>query len=322
MPARNVGRVTVEWAEVGEALGSAIVAVEQAPWGSKNRTHILTLADGRRVVWQQYADRNGALARATALAMFSQPGVHLPVEVPTLLAADFDADRPWAVLRELPGEVVYVTAGHDLSAPMFPRIAVEMGNTLAAIQRLDTDGFSLPDLWARPTQLGLAAEAWLNPLASHLGERERREVQRVIADIPALFDARPVVVSHGDFGPQNVLIHAGRVSGLLDYEDARLADPLLDVVWWAWIVRAHTPEAFPRSWPGFLSAARIDATEPGFRARATALIICRLLETAEYFRLNQPEKFLSWADRIGTTLAWPADALLLPGQPADRRRER
>lgn len=237
------------------------------------------------------------------------PSVRLGVAVPTLMAADLEAPEPWAVFEELPGEVGYVAAGDDLSGSVFPQVAVDMGRVLRALQHLDPGAFALPRLWATPSELSSAAEAWLEPLAPHLGQRSWGQVRELIAAIPALFTGRPVVVAHGDYGPQNVLITEGRVTGLLDFEDVRLADPLLDVAWWAWLVRAHTPAAFNRSWSGFLGAIGIDPDQPDLHRRAMVLIICRLLETAEHFRSARPEKHASWAGRVEATLGWPSDAL-------------
>jgi aminoglycoside phosphotransferase (APT) family kinase protein len=298
------------WADVSEALGTGIETATRAPWGSKNRTHIVTLADGRRAVWQQYADRDRAIARCEAMWLFGRSGVRLPVEVPVLLAEGLNEQEPWAVFSHLSGEVGYVAAGDDLSGPIFPRVAADMGSTVRAIQLLDPSEFPLPDLWAHPEALAASAEHWLAALAPHLADDDRKAVRNLLASLPALLEGRPMVVAHGDFGPQNVLMRAGRMTGLLDFEDARLADPLLDVAWWAWLVRAHTPAAFARGWGPLLSTARIDASDAEFHARAISLIVCRLLETAEHFRLAQPEKFPSWADRISATLRWPADALV------------
>lgn len=277
-------------------------------WGTKNRTHLLRLADGRRVVWQQYADRDGGRRRCAAMRQFASRSGDLGVAVPALIAADLDAPEPWAVSDQLPGEVGYVAAGDDLSGEVFSQVAADMGTALRAMHLLDPTDFTLPSLWGRPTELSAAAGTWLERLEPQLGRRQGGRIRELIADLPARLDGRPVVVAHGDYGPQNVLIDQGRVTGLLDFEDARLADPLLDAAWWAWLVRAHTPPAFDRTWAGFLAAAGMDH-DAEFHGRAMMLIICRLLETAEHFRLARPEKYASWAGRIDTALDWPDDAL-------------
>lgn len=302
-------QVREKWAQLGQILKSPIVAVEPAVWGSRNRTQLLQLADGRRVVWQQYADRAGGRQRCAVMQQMAGHGGDLGVRVPGLIAADLDAPAPWAVFDQLPGEVGYVAAGDDLSGAIFPQVAADMGAVLRALQLLAPADFSLPSLWARPAELCLAAGVWLARLDPHLGRRQRDQVHELVAGVPTLFDGRPTVVAHGDYGPQNVLITEGRVTGLLDFEDVRLADPLLDVAWWAWLVRAHTPAAFDRTWASFLETSGIDQ-DSEFHRRSMTLIICRLLETAEHFRRARPEKYSSWAGRIEATLNWPDHALL------------
>jgi aminoglycoside phosphotransferase (APT) family kinase protein len=43
--------------------------------------------------------------------------------------------------------------------------------------------------------------------------------------VPGLFTGRPVVLAHGDFAPVNILTDGQEVTGLLDFEAVRLADP-------------------------------------------------------------------------------------------------
>jgi len=49
---------------------------------------------------------------------------------------------------------------------------------------------------------------------------------------------------HGDYGPNNVLLDAaaGQVIAVLDWEWARVGDPVEDLAWCEWIVRMHHPE--------------------------------------------------------------------------------
>ena len=43
-------------------------------------------------------------------------------------------------------------------------------------------------------------------------------------------DFDPVVL-HGDLGPEHLLAKAGRLSGVIDWGDARIGDPALDLAW-------------------------------------------------------------------------------------------
>ena len=295
-------------AELRASLGSPVVAVTSAPWGSKNRTSIVDLADGRQLVIQHYRDRQAARVRTDALVSLSTPLRNLGVPVPTVLAADLDGDEPWAALDRMPGELAYIAAEDDLSGPLFPEIAREMGRALAAIRSLPTAGLPVPALWSRPAELARAADGWLAGLRPHLRDEDVGAVRRILETVPELFAGRAPVLAHGDFGPQNVLAVGGEVTAVLDWEDVRLADPLLDVAWWAWLVRAHTPEAFARSWAEFLKSAGVDPQQERFAQRLNALIALRLLDTADVIRRTIPAKHPSWGRRLADALPWQWDA--------------
>lgn len=54
----------------------------------------------------------------------------------------------------------------------------------------------------------------------------------------------------------------------------------------------------------FIAATGVNPSEADFDAKCIALIVLRLLEAAETFRLTQPEKYQSWDQRLRTTLPW------------------
>ena len=287
-------------------MGARVVRSEIAPTpgGPKNRTVLVTLADGRQLAVQEYSDRRIAENRLKAAEQLAGPLLEHGVPVPRVLHATLDDTPPWVVFEALPGEPGYVAADWDLSRSSFLPIARDMGRLLRGFRALDPDAFDLPRLWTDVAALRLASEGWLAPLEPHLGVGDARSVREVIDAMPDLLADRPRVVCHGDFGPQNVLVVNERISGLLDFEDARIGDPLLDVAWWAWLVRAHTPQAFARTWAPFLEAAETDDAEAGFDERVVTLAILLILETAERFRLSAPERHSGWAERISRTLAW------------------
>ena len=287
-------------------MGSRVLQLDAAPTpgGPKNRTALVLLEDGRRLAIQEYSDHRIARLRLNAAEQLAVALREHGVPVPRVLFAELEDTPPWAVFEALPGEPGYVAADHDLSRSNFLPIARDMGRLLRGFRELDPDSFDLPRLWTDVAALSEAAERWLAEIEPHLTHRDARAVREIIGAVPELMSDRPAVVCHGDFGPQNVLVVGERISGLLDFEDARIGDPLLDVSWWAWLVRAHTPEAFTRTWTAFLEAAGIDDTEAGFDDRVLTLAILLILETAERFRHSAPERHASWGARISRTLAW------------------
>jgi Ser/Thr protein kinase RdoA (MazF antagonist) len=296
-------------AAIQRALGARIERRIPAPWGSKNRTTVVDLSDGRRVVAQVYADPGIAAVRLKAALLLGEPLAQRGVRVPRVLAQDQAAGPAWAVFESLPGAPGYVACGDDLSSVDFPAVASDMGSVLRHFADLDSDRFDLPRLWTDPFALALAAERWLSDIEAYLSAVDAMATRAIIDSVPGLLANRRQVVCHGDFGPQNVLVQGGHVTGLLDLEDARVGDSLLDVAWWAWLVRAHTPSAFTRSWSGFLDASGIDRSQESFEDRVLALIVLRLLETADAYLRSAPEKYPSWAARLARTLRWRGRSL-------------
>jgi aminoglycoside phosphotransferase (APT) family kinase protein len=103
-------------------------------------------------------------------------------------------------------------------------------------------------------------------------------VERILDGLPVLFGGRDAVLAHGDYAPMNVLIADGKLTGLLDLESVRLADPLFDVAWWTWAVGTSSGAILDRALPSFLRTAGIDTSDPDLSQRLHALQILRMLE--------------------------------------------
>jgi aminoglycoside phosphotransferase (APT) family kinase protein len=86
------------------------------------------------------------------------------------------------------------------------------------------------------------------------------------------------VLAHGDFAPVNVLTDGTSLTGLLDFESVRLADPLFDVAWWAWAVSFASRSVLGAAWPAFLQGAGIDPSDQQLSARVHSLQVLRMLE--------------------------------------------
>ncbi|WP_265444742.1 phosphotransferase family protein [Flexivirga meconopsidis] len=110
------------------------------------------------------------------------------------------------------------------------------------------------------------------------------------------------VISHGDFGPNNVLLDAGRrVCAVLDWEFSGIGAPITDVAWCEWIVRMHHPDAVG-ALPAFFDAY---GERPSWRQRqAEMLRRCSWLE--DFTRRWDPEGagVPLWQDRAAVTRRW------------------
>ena len=111
------------------------------------------------------------------------------------------------------------------------------------------------------------------------------------------------VIVHGDFGPNNVLFSPEPmgVVAVLDWEFCHVGEPLEDLAWCEWIVRAHHPDSVSSL------ASLFDGygwTPPWPERRAAMLRQCAFL--TQFCREWDPlgAGVAMWADRTARTSAW------------------
>jgi len=292
-----------ELAELSAIVGAPVVAAERCGWGFENHTAIATLADGRRLVVQRIASRTQA-SRKLQLA-YTLPAclAAVGIRAPRQLAANADADPPYAVREYLPGEPGATRMGTIEGAT---QIARAMGALLPRLATVVTTNVELDTSWANPISLAKQSYEQLARCRTLLGAPIVAALEATIAELPAHFTGRPAVFAHGDFCPVNVLIQRSNVEvvGLLDLEFARIADPLFDAAWWGWVVRYHHHERWVAAWPHLLAAAGI-APSAATTARVQALQRLRCLEMVDYHAHERtPEAAAMWIERLGVTLGW------------------
>lgn len=133
------------------------------------------------------------------------------VPAPPVLFADLEGEvlgEPLLVLEYLEGEV----ASRVAEPVAFAR---ELADAMAAIHRIDVTGW------------GLTAP---EPLSARSPEAHRPILLRAHAALaPHLDTFALTTLLHGDMWPGNLLVRDGRLVGVLDWEDARLGDPLIDI---------------------------------------------------------------------------------------------
>lgn len=220
-------------------VGAAVTSVDRARWGFANRTDFVTTSDGERLVVQRYRDKLGAVHRLRAMDALAEPLAACGIAMPVARRVQLDDDPAWAIFDRLPGVPLPDAHMDGLGGVRFPHLAMRMGDLQRCISSIPVGGLDLPAGWADPPSLAMDASGWLERVSAGLGVAHGRILSRMIDEVPGLFDGRPAVVAHGDFAPVNVLVAEGEITGLLDFESARLADPLFDVAWWSWVVGFH-----------------------------------------------------------------------------------
>jgi aminoglycoside phosphotransferase (APT) family kinase protein len=92
-----------------------------------------------------------------------------------------------------------------------------------------------------PTDLPVEQLDWIDAYRDQCAEFDRvvlalletdRRVQarRLFDDVETLVGFEPVLL-HADLGPEHLLVHDGRLAGVIDWGDTRIGDPALDYAW-------------------------------------------------------------------------------------------
>jgi aminoglycoside phosphotransferase (APT) family kinase protein len=195
--------------------GAAVATARRLPGASSTAVHAIRLTDGRhlvlrRYVWDQFRnDEPDAPAREVA-ALEHVAGRHLPV--PAVVAADVTGTEvgdgvPVVLMSRLPGRAQ--------AAPDLDRLA-RLG---AELHQVPTSGFVhryVP--WCRATSTR-------PPAGCRRPDRWERALRIWHTGEPPY---QPRFI-HRDFHPGNVLWQRGRLTGLVDWANACVGPPGIDV---------------------------------------------------------------------------------------------
>jgi aminoglycoside phosphotransferase (APT) family kinase protein len=184
------------------------------------------------------ARREAAAQTAVGAAGFPAPRVHL-------CGGRHDGlGFPYIVMSRVPGGTL--RAGLSWSGKLgLARLPALLADTLGQLHAVD----------AKPFEEALARAGWplqamgIDAALAGLAERAAPLASDGFAAGLAWLNAQrpaqgPRVICHGDFHPLNLLIADGRVSGLLDWSHALLADPEYDLAYAARLL-AWWPLRFP-----------------------------------------------------------------------------
>ncbi|MET8160064.1 aminoglycoside phosphotransferase family protein [Sphaerisporangium sp. NPDC005289] len=194
------------------------------------------------------------------------PRLPLPVPAPVRVGRpQFGYPWPWSVVRFLPGGVA------SRNPPADPRAAAAgLGAFLGALHTPAS-----PEAPANPYRgVPLAGRApALARCLSIVGDLvDHGAVMRVWEGAVAApqWDGPPAWL-HGDLHPANILVHDGRVSGVIDFGDVTAGDPATDlsVVWM--LLPAECHDAFRDAYHA--AAGRAGGDDLWLRARGWALAL-------------------------------------------------
>jgi len=220
--------IRVRLAEVAKALGGELVRYKRLG-GLGNEGFKLEVRDGRRIrryAVKLYQGRNARLKAEKELALFRLMPRH-GLRAPRIALVDLEgefAGRPllaWEWVEGVTAEKVLERKKSRVTA------ARALGAALARLHSIPLEELS-PRLFGRGESFWRSEAEALRLLARLAGPRGR-VASKVARTLEELRVERPALV-HGDYNPGNVLMARDGVY-IIDFEDARVGDPVFDVAY-------------------------------------------------------------------------------------------
>ena len=122
--------------------------------------------------------------------------------------------------------IEYIEGGLDFSRRNASNLAFQMGKRLAMIHEVNPGSSDLSFLPLAPLDLEMTIGGW--PPKTNQLSLDPALRQKMKAAWPFRHSNPPVLV-HGDFWPGNILWQQNQLAGVIDWEDAMLGEPLIDV---------------------------------------------------------------------------------------------
>lgn len=124
----------------------------------------------------------------------------------------------------------------NLAEPARLALAEPLGRFLRALHQIPAATAAERGAGPDPISRLQQAESRLPALRSELREINRSELRPLLPALQAVVDAWPIgyvprtdTLVHGDLHAEQVLVEAGEPSGIIDWGDAHLGDPALDI---------------------------------------------------------------------------------------------
>ena len=186
----------------------------------------------------------------TEAAVLPELAPTLPAPVPDFDFAVFD-DVSFVGYRKLAGEPL--EHGFDN-----PEVGRRLGAFIAAVHRFPIDraralGVRAGDVVAEIRAFVDTLEERVVPL---LAETDAARADSMFEDFFAGDVAFEPVLVHADLGPEHVLRRGSELTGVLDWSDARIGDPALDLAWTANGTGPRFADALLRAYGGAHAALR------------------------------------------------------------------
>ena len=267
---------------LADRFSEAAVAIERLPEGLESQAFRFDVG-AEELVLRIGTSRRGFEKDRWAAAV---AGRHVPVPA-VLEIGSFDETHTYCITQRLPGTTV-----EDLPPADAGGVVGAVAGAWAALASCDVAsvaGFGEFDAEGRAP-----ASTWRAVLLGTLEAATDADDGSVLETYAGLVERCPEerALVHGDFGSNNLLVHDGQVSGVLDWESALVGDSLHDVAnthFWATSLPCMQ-----------VQAAHFDRTLgdlPDYRERVLCYALRIGIEEAREARRDGDTELAKWASR-------------------------
>lgn len=224
-----------QWLERHQADVTPPVMIERVGIGQSNITTVVTDHASREWVMREPPPGDSAskahdvLREAQILGALAETDVPVPRVLGTGVSP---SGSPFLVMERAPGAPL--ESEHDareLNPNQRRALGVSVAETLGRLHRLDASILGI-DTSTTPyliRQLRRVSAAWER--VRH-ASRHDRDWEAVCSGLSQrLPRPSPAVIMHGDYRLSNLLVSAGRITAVLDWELCTIGDPFADLAW-------------------------------------------------------------------------------------------
>jgi aminoglycoside phosphotransferase (APT) family kinase protein len=266
--------LTDELARACSAAGLRIGVVRPLEGGYRGGNFVTTDAEGPLVLKLRPELRPLAIARSASHLMQERGLPHSLV-----VAGPMPTTAGWLLCtRWLPGVPVAAGAAAHWTSAQAAAFGDSFGRWLRRLHEIRTS----QQLWLPRAEARFRSKIEDCRRRGLLEDDLTRWLERFWATAEPALRKAPVALVHRDLQPGNVIVEGDAFVGVIDLEQARLADPVYDLVKpHDEVIRMH-----PAIEPAFAAAYGLDTTSPDVRHRLDVVFVLEYLSAMVYFAKN------------------------------------
>ena len=241
-------------AAVEKAVGKKPISISRIISGEVNEVYDAGTEGDNVIVRISHNDENRFIPEKWAIDKARELGIPAPEILLIEEVEDCGKKVNVAVERKLPGISLRETVKlGKLSDEQVRDIVLKAGEILARIHSITPqkfgglykDGVGGHDTWKSymllPLRLQRVEGLLKSATKADIPKSDIDRTLRILVDNADMYkDVNPHLL-HADFGPKHILIQDGKISGILDFENAKSGDPTHDFAWWSYFGKTRPP---------------------------------------------------------------------------------